>query len=168
MLILHGLYKFRPRRRAFRNDYCLSCGTPRRAVQIQTFDVLHIFWIPLVPLGFWKRWYCTTCRRQPHVFPGTRRSFKWAGFGALAVVSLGAWMVPADTGSNIGLWCFRILASLAALATLIHLLRSPKDPVLSEKLSSILPAMDSECPFCRVPLIVGPETSCPNCAVVRL
>jgi len=52
MLIINGIYRFRPKHVAFPNDYCLSCSQPRRSVQIRTFDTLHIFWIPILPLGF--------------------------------------------------------------------------------------------------------------------
>ena len=27
----------------------------------RTFDVLHVFFIPFLPLGFWKRWLCAMC-----------------------------------------------------------------------------------------------------------
>lgn len=49
---------------AFRNDYCLARGEERRAVQVRTFDVGHIFWIPILPAGFWKRWVCTVCGKD--------------------------------------------------------------------------------------------------------
>lgn len=36
VLIIHGMYRFRPKRIAFRNDYCLSCAQLQRSVQIRT------------------------------------------------------------------------------------------------------------------------------------
>ena len=79
MFIIHGAYHFWPKPVAFRDDYCLSCQSPRRSIAIRTLDVGHIFWIPVLPVGFWKHWKCISCGKDPHVNPKTRRSFLWAG-----------------------------------------------------------------------------------------
>ncbi len=112
MFITYGTYHFRPKRLAFRNDYCLSCGEARRSVQMRTFDVGHIFWIPLLPVGFWKRWICTACGHQPHISPKTRRSFKWAGLLVLLFLSAIFWAEPVTPDFVAGSWIFRIGASL--------------------------------------------------------
>ena len=52
MIIIHGVYRFAPKRRAFRNDFCLTCKAN---------------WIPLLPLGVWKKRVCSVCGRDPHV-----------------------------------------------------------------------------------------------------
>ena len=168
MLLIHGIYRFRPKRMAFRNDYCLSCGQARRSVQIRTFDAWHLFWIPLLPLGFYKRWFCTTCNRRPHVHPGTRRGFKWAGLAVLFIFGAAFWAMPLTPDILVFGWVFRIAAPLGFLLTLIHLLRAPKDPSLKEKLASIPPASDTACPFCGAALLLlSSQCSCPTCGVVR-
>src|ERR1035438_6787107 len=78
MLIVRGAFHFRPKRVAFRDDYCLSCRAPRRAVAVRTFDVGHIFWIPILPVGFWRHWVCSVCGGDPHARSKARRYFKWA------------------------------------------------------------------------------------------
>ena len=169
MLIIHGMYRFRPSRIAFRNDYCLSCAQPRRSVQIRTFDAYHIFWIPLLPLGFHKRWFCTACNKEPHVHPGTRRGFKWAGLVVLLIFSVAMWAVDDLIRENfVAGWLFRIALPLGAILTLVHLLRTHKDPSLHEKLAGIPPASDTVCPFCGAGLMVlSSQCSCPACGVVR-
>ncbi len=167
MVIIHGFYRFQPRRVAFRNDYCLSCGQARRAVQVRTFVVLHLFWIPLVPLGFWKRWSCTVCHRDPHASPKTRRSYKWAGLVVLLFFSVFFWAMPVEPDFVAGAWLVRVAAPLGAVLLFLHLLRTPQDPSLNEKLATVLPAQDLTCPFCGTPLVLGPRCSCPVCGVVR-
>jgi hypothetical protein len=76
--------------------------------------------------------------------------------------------MPVEADFVIGSWIFRILAPIGAMATFIHLQHTAKDPVLSEKLAGVMPATESVCPFCGVPLMVGSETYCPNCAVFRV
>jgi len=167
MLIISGLYRFRARRLAFRNDYCFFCAGPCRAVQIRTFDVWHIFWIPLLPLGFWKRWFCTFCGHQPHSPTKTRRPFKWAGFAVLVVLSILFWGAPTSPDFYIGSWISRIGAPIGAVLLLVHLIYTPKELTLKQSLQSIRPADDTVCPFCGTQLILGPRCSCPLCGVVR-
>jgi len=166
--IVWGVYHFRPKRLAFRNDYCLSCAAGRRAAQIRTFDAVHIFWIPLLPLGFWKRWVCTACGREPHVNPKTRRGFKWAGVFILLLFSAVSWAMPVTPDFVVGSWIFRIAAPVGAILTLVHLLRTKKEPSLMARLATIEPADDTVCPFCGAQLLMlGSQCSCPVCGVVR-
>src|ERR1039458_1806615 len=53
MRIVRGAYHFRTKPVAFRDDYCLSCGAPRRSIAVRSVDVGHIFWIPILPVLFW-------------------------------------------------------------------------------------------------------------------
>jgi len=168
MLLVHGIYRFWQKRVAFRNDYCLSCAQPRRSVQIRSFNVLHIFWIPLIPLGFWKPWYCTACGTDPHS-GGTRRSFKWLALPVLLFLAAAFWANPIDREIEIVQWAFRIGAPIGAILTLRYLLRTPDAPTLSMKLAIVSPAADTVCPFCGTTLMsLATECSCPACGVIRL
>jgi hypothetical protein len=169
LIIVWGTYRFRPRRIALRNDYCLACASACRAVQIRTFDALHLFYIPLVPMGFRRRWWCTTCGRLPHVHPGTRRGFKWAGLIVLIFLSVFSWLAPLTPDVVIFGWVLRIGGPTGALLTVHHLLRTPKDPSLKEKLAAIPPATDTVCPFCGSPLLVrSSQCPCAACGILRL
>ncbi len=167
ILIIHGLYRFRPRRLAFRNDFCLNCGQQRRSVQVRTFNAVHLFYIPIIPLGFWKRWLCSACGKEPHVLSKTRRSFKWAGLVVLVFFSVSFWIIPVDRDFVLRTWLIRVAAPIGAVLTLRHLLKTPKDPVLQEKLAMVSPANETACPFCRTQMIVGSVNQCPACGVVR-
>lgn len=169
MLIVYGIYHFLAKRTAFRNDYCLSCAQPRRSVQIRTFDVVHIFWIPLLPLGFHRRWRCATCAHSPHVHPGTRRGFKWAGLVVLLILSACFWLFPLTPDTLIVGWIFRIGGTIGAVLTFAHLMQTPADQSLKEKLAAIPPASDTVCPFCGSALVkLSSQCSCPACGVARV
>ena len=168
MLVIHGVHRFKQKPLAFRNDYCLRCGQPRRAVQVRSLDFWHLFWVPVLPLGVWKRWICTTCGHDPHVTTRTRRSFKWAGFVVLLILSVPFWAFPVDPTFVFGTWLFRIGGPIGATLTLIHLLRTSKDVSLKDRLATVQPAADTSCPFCgTLLLIVSSKCTCPNCGVVR-
>jgi hypothetical protein len=168
MLIVYGVYRWWPKRIAFRNDYCLRCGQESRAEQIRSFDVGHIFWIPILPSGFWKHWYCVKCRHDPHEFPGTRRIFKWIGLVILILLGAAFWATPVGPDFVVGSWMFRIGASVGALLTLAYLLKTPKDVSLNDRLARVQLASDGVCPFCQSQLMVSEKCVCPKCAVVRL
>jgi len=169
LLVIHGMYRFRPNRIAFRNDYCLSCAQRRRSVQIRTFDAYHIFWIPFLPPGFHKRWFCTACNQEPHVHPGTRRGFKWAGFVVLLILTAAVWAVSPEPDEPLVFhWAIRVALPLGAILTLVHLLRTSKDLSLQEKLAAIPPASDTVCPCCGATLLLlSSQASCPSCGILR-
>jgi hypothetical protein len=168
MLLIHGSYHFWPKRVAFRNDYCLSCDGPRRAIAVRTFDVGHIFWIPILPVGFWRHWVCSACNRNPHISPRIGRSIKWAGVYCFVAVSVIFWVVPPDPEFALGTWFCRVAAPAGAIVLLVRILRALKPP-LKKRLATIPPASDTVCPFCRMPLATGAgqRWSCPACGIVR-
>lgn len=169
MVIVYGIYRWKPKRLAFRNDYCLKCNAPRRAVQVRTFNVGHIFWIPLIPAGFWKNWVCTVCGRDPHASVKTRRGFKWVGLVILLLFSVLFWAMPIDPEIVAMTWIVRIAAPTGTILTLLHLLRTKKDPSLASRLATIPSATDTVCPLCGTQmLILASQCSCPACGVVRM
>lgn len=127
MFIVTGVYHWLPKPVAFRNDYCLTCAQERRAVRIRTFDVGHIFWIPVLPVGFWKHWCCSACDNDPHANPRTRRSFKWIGVVILILFSVLSWIEPVTPDSVEFTWICRIGAPLGALLVLLHVLSTPRE-----------------------------------------
>jgi predicted RNA-binding Zn-ribbon protein involved in translation (DUF1610 family) len=168
VLIVHGFYHFKRKRLAFRNDYCLWCEQPRVTVQIGMFDVWHLFWIPLLPVGYRRPWVCSSCGRRPHVNKKTRRTFQWLGLFVLLFFSVASWANPLDSDFVIGTWLMRIGGLVGAVALLVYLLRTPKDLSLAAKLAAIPPASDTVCPFCGAQLlIVSSQCRCPACGVVR-
>jgi hypothetical protein len=169
MVIIHGVYRWWPKRVAFRNDYCLSCEAPRRAIATRTFDVGHIFWIPLVPVGFWKHWSCAQCQRNPHAPTKTRRTFKWIGLVCLILLAVMFWFTEINPELRTLSWILRLLPVGGAIALLIQLLVTPAEPSLRQRLAEIPSAADTICPFCETPLMTGMGTrwSCPGCGVVR-
>lgn len=169
MMIVRGAYHFWPKRVAFRNDYCVVCDAPRRAVAVRTFDVGHVFWVPILPVGFWRHWTCSVCGRKPHTRSKLRNRLLFAGLYLLIAMSVGFWAVPADPSFELGTWVCRIAAPVGALVLLVYLLRGLKQPSLRKKLAAIPPAADTVCPFCAVPLAMGTgdRWSCPNCGAVR-
>ena len=168
--MLHGTYSFARTLVAYRNDYCLTCNRERTAYQIRTFDILHLFWLPILPLGFWKRWRCGTCGADPHASPRTRRSFKWAGVVVLFLTGLLGWAVPVREfpEDSLFFWVLRIGGPVGGLWALWATLRTPSDVDLKGMLRAVQPITDVDCPICKIPLFPSePAWRCTRCGIKR-
>ena len=170
MLVIHGTYQWGRKLVAYRNDYCLTCKAPRVAFQHRTFDVHHFFWIPILPLGLWKRWHCSVCGNDPHASLRTRRSLKWAGIAILVLMALSGWAVSPDEKPDdlVFIWAIRIGGPLAVGWAVWATLKSPPDVRLKDMLRTVSPIMDPNCPACGVMLMPEePAWRCPQCGLAR-
>ena len=145
MFNAQGVYHFAPRQTAFRNDYCLTCEAPRYAVQIRTFDVLYLHWVPILPIGFWNHWFCMSCGNQTRTNKRTRYGFKIAGLILLTILSVFFWLLPIPQippGDPAFLWTLRIATPIGTVITAIHLAICRRDKTHSELFQSVQPAAD--------------------------
>src|ERR1051325_10280802 len=131
MVVIWGVYRWWPKPVAFRNDYCIRCGSERVALHVRTVDVLHIFFIPLLPLGLYKRWRCSQCGNPPSLPPphGVRRSIKiFVLLGALAI-AVPVWLPvrTSSVGDLIGLWIGRFVFLIPAAFAVRWLRRGSVD-----------------------------------------
>jgi hypothetical protein len=62
VLVIHGHYKFFPKRVACKNAWCTSCEDETLAVGTRRILLLHVFFIPLLPLGTTTTWICGHCQ----------------------------------------------------------------------------------------------------------
>ncbi len=147
MVLIHGVYNFRPRRVAFRNDWCRRCRTVRLAVAVRSIDVLHVFWIPLVPIGAWTRWFCSTCLAQPHAPPGTRRGIKFAGVVVLGLMSTAMWASMPEAEPWL-LWLLRLGLPAVTLWMLLWAIRHRPEPDFSTALAAVHDYQGERCPVC--------------------
>lgn len=163
------MYSFNRKVVAYRNDFCLSCEATRRAYQTRSFEIFHLFFIPVLPLGFWRRWQCSVCGANPHINRRTRKSFKWAGVVILAFFAAVLWLLPSAEFEYpiAAVWLIRIGFSVAFVFALRHTLKSRPDLRLAEKLKEVIPAEDNVCPLCNGPIVIGDRWRCSHCAVER-
>ena len=178
-MLIHGRYHFRPTYTAFKNDHCRSCSAERTCVEVQTFDVVHIYWIPLVPFGTQKRWFCSTCGQDPHVRTKTRRWVKILGcvFFAITAVFLGILVVtlwldndPKDNEALIDLSVGAVAALAIGLTLGISAAKQePDTPIrLNENYENDRSSSLLDCPLCGTILVDSPQRHCPKCLVPRL
>lgn len=163
------LLHVRPREVAFRNDHCLNCEQPRLAICVRSFDVVRAGILPVVPLGFIHRWYCTTCEKLTNRSYRVHYGHKVAAVFVLAWMTMAFWLIPASAFPDLAvlLWQGRI-GTLPLLAWAWYRLRQePREPGYKEKLAQVEPYASATCPFCGVLLNNVPTWHCPQCGLER-
>ena len=172
MFVLFGTYAFSRKRIGFRNDYCLSCEGHKTSEQWQSFDAIHLFYVPVVPLGNRKRWICASCGNNPHLRVKSSKPLLVMGaiiclYGAVAGWTASLWMSPISADDMHGIWVMRLLLPLAFAGLVKSILERAPVPNLHEKLQSVPPFMGDICPYCKGKMLVGPIPHCDSCGIQR-
>jgi hypothetical protein len=161
-----GTYRFQPKVVAFRNDFCLTCNTARRAVEIRTFNVLSFRGIPLIPVGYWKRWLCTECTVPPGYNRRSRRKFAVTLAALAAAFAVIFWSLPIEP-DQVETWLFiRRISPVVMIGAIIWAVLAEGTPSTAERLTNILPAQETMCPFCQSPLLTY-NWHCSSCGIQR-
>jgi hypothetical protein len=157
MLVIHGYYRFGKKCVGVKKDYCNKCKGESVVSQMRTLDVLHIYFIPLIPIGFVKRWECSLCGKDPRVWYKVRSGIMTFFYAVvalmLAVFTVGLWFGPPDISVS-ALYCLR-LGLPAALVALIYFAfirqLSRVDPEQARRLA-VTPLDRASCIMCSTPL----------------
>lgn len=171
MLVVFGTYHFWRRLVGYREDFCLGCRAPRRAHQVRSFEAAHLFWIPLLPLGFWRRWHCAECGLNPHRRAQSSPLLKFLGAALCAVMALVMFSSPGQNARE-SLGIGAVLLAIGA-GCVFSALYAPKDLRLKDELHKLPREQGHDCAICGGNL--GPETlqgqsrvrKCQNCGVQR-
>lgn len=156
---------------AFRRDHCRSCGTNIVAERIRTLVLLTLFWIPLCPIGFRRRWLCRQCEKPPHRPPRTRRRTKILVILLCMVGVMSAFLVaPEREQPEMVLWV-ALFYGAGLLAASVWLLAHRHFPPRSHGLALLaeadLPPL-RWCPFCGEELRLQQlRAYCPQCETVE-
>lgn len=168
VILVHGMYQFAPRRLAFRNDFCLACRATRIAVQVRSFYVAHVYWIPVLPLGRWKAWVCSVCGRDPHEPVQTRRLFKVLLAIIVALMAVPLWFATPGADEATIIRVMRLVTLVAFCGALWWATRGHRAaPSLRSRLATVLPYEARTCPFCGGSLFDNPRWHCPACSLER-
>ncbi len=164
MFIVHGTYRVAPRFVAYRNDWCNHCDKPVLAQQWRSFYVGHLYWIPLVPLGFYKIWRCQICARNPRERLRTSMGFIVAGLLVCAVIFVITFLVPYSANDAALVWGIRFAAVVLVVVFARWLnsrwKESPPDRIVQ-------PLTNDRCLFCDGMMTDYPQWHCVECGLIR-
>lgn len=166
MIIFFGTYHWKQKGVGFRPDFCLCCKQETVSVQVRSFDVGHLWWIPIVPLGFRRHWRCSVCAENPR---GERTGRVLKIIGVIFLLAAGGlgWTMPAAGEDAIIVWVMRLgFPALAAAVVASFRQRRKEDAALLRRLRE-LPPMGDACPFCGQRVKPGARRSCGACGAVE-
>ncbi len=168
MHIVFGTHQFGRRTIAYRGDFCLSCDRHTISQQQRTFNVFHLYWIPLLPLGFRRHWHCIECRNDPHARVQTSQGIKILGLCAFLFFAGVSWMVPmTEPGDAPIVWSLRVVMTGLALVFTALVFHHKPNPTLAEKMGQIPRFAPQRCLACGAPLDEA-VSHCPQCDVEYL
>ena len=166
MILLGGVYKFSPKQTGFRNDHCNHCKAQHMAEQTRTLNVVHFFFVPLVPLGHSHVWRCSVCGNDPRERTKESPTLLIIGmllFGFVGLVGLAASVFgPKDRLMMLSVGGGMLMASLLCWFVL-KLQQGDKDGTDE----AVAPNRDTECPFCNGEIADGPMAQCVVCGARR-
>ena len=167
MFVIYGLYRWFPKTLGFRRDYCRACQSETVAVRVRTVKVFHVFWVPLLPVGWWSGWHCQACGKAPHAVAETRKGFKIAGAVLLALGAVSFWLapLPPDEIEPAMLWGMRIGLPVATALVVWSIFRHVDPPAFKQRLAVVRPHDGPDCLLCGGVLQLGTPTRCGACGV---
>lgn len=169
-MLLHGIYRFKEAPIAYRADHCTRCKGPTVAMQLSAFCWIHLFFIPVIPLGRHRRWTCRACGNDPRV---DARSTSSLVLVAILLALAGGtcllfWFTPAGEPGGEGIWAVRAFLTVCCLVILAWIRSYLRGPKLRDLLARVRPASRTECLLCGGALEPRNPPRCPRCGLDRL
>ncbi len=165
MLIIHGHYRLAPKLVAYRNDWCTHCDKPVLAQQWRSFYLGHVYWIPLIPLGFRKKRQCTQCGGNPRERVRASLTVIIAGLLTFLLAFVITILVPHNDDEATIVWTLRgVFGCLAALFAVWLASRSAEQPLPAKYVE---PLRNDRCLICGGRMTDFPQGHCVNCKVIR-
>ena len=164
MLLIQGQYRFGTKRASCRNDYCSHCRQQTFVEGFRSFRFLHIYWIPILPLGFATDWFCTRCRKDPAgkrpISPALAVAGLIAGLTGLTI----AFLIPGDDfdASTRGAM-FAVFGGLS-LGMLYLISRGGSAEYLASR-RNVTPLSRHVCPYCGNETLQRLVARCEQCDV---
>lgn len=172
-MIIFGTYKVARKQVAYANSFCRNCETSILAQCWRYFSLGHLFYIPLIPLGFRREWICPGCGEPPLHRYRTGRTIKWLGFlgcGSVSLLIFSALFADAEIpAEDIGMAIrITVVSGLIAAAFLWSALKHQPIATKRQILESVPETGIEACAYCQQPLkptIASQPSRCEECAL---
>jgi hypothetical protein len=162
-MLIFGHYKFFPKRTAYRADWCNACQNEGVSHQTRHLYVGHLFWIPLLPLGWYNTWRCADCQRNPRTRV-TTSPVSYVG-GIVSLILLASLFLSGELSLDpTKQWLLVAACGLGLTTMLVGLLIRLKNPPPDHPVS---PLQNTSCLICHQPLPGGEKPQCFDCGAIR-
>jgi len=166
MLLIHGIYRWAPRMTGYRDGWCNHCRQVTHALQVKTWNVFHLYWVPVLPLGRYTALHCAVCKLDPTSRVSEPPALLFIGivcFSLIFAAVMFAAFPPADQQTA---WIVRAVM-LGLIIVCAYKLRQRWKRPLPTAAAYIYP--DSLSKFCQNPLVPMHDSwYCEPCRLVRI
>lgn len=162
--ILHGHYRWGTRRAACKHEYCTICQRERMVEGYRSFRVIHLFFVPVIPLGNFTDWRCSTCGKDPYSKRPMPPWISVPGFVLGACAFVGVAIAPwedDDFQSRIIMLC--IFGALAAFSGYSLFGKRRREYLALRR--AVQPLPKDVCPLCGQPTLQRSKIRCELCRV---
>lgn len=159
-MLIWGMYEIKKLILGYRQGLCNYCNAPVLIWRRRYFRLGHLFFLPLLPLGWAECWICSQCENDPDVrYADNVRFLRGAAvFFAVTGLFLFIGSFFGAKGEDLRVLTYVGLGLLAAAAALVRYAR-PKPQPIPPKITR-----DTEhCLRCRGALQTEPHLHCPAC-----
>lgn len=162
--MIHGTYKVGRKRVACRNAYCVTCGKPRFTECFRSWLILHVFFIPILPVGIIRRWFCSSCRNEVDAGRPSRPFILLAGVVTCCVMAfVGVMMMLNGVGRDFSIGFIFIWGVLAVTFATMRKKQAYRDYIAS--VVNVEPLRTDQCPYCQSLLLAKATPRCHHCKV---
>ncbi len=164
MIVVHGVYRLASKQVGYRSDWCNHCKSRVIAWQWRSFYLGHLYWIPILPLGFYKVWLCPFCGKNPRERVRTSLAIIVAGLLLFVLMFVALLFAPNEGKEAPTFWVMRFLfGGLAAVfsAWLIYRLQEQTPQRVVE------PLRNDRCIACGGRMTDHPQWHCVECGLIR-
>ena len=162
MFVIFGSKDFSHKCVGYASDFCESCKRPAMIEKWRSFRWVHLFMVPLVPIGYRKRWSCCMCGQDPN---GEKTS-RIGNVGAALIVGLFAWFMywgGAEDGLSVSYVIFLTFLGAVSVSFLVSAIFHKSGPTEERQNATIPPVDTNNCAYCGGSLVKEPRLRCESC-----
>jgi len=159
---IYGIKRLGRKKVGYGKDHCNACEREAVVEKWRWFTWFHLFFIPVIPLGFHHEWICTLCERDSNARYKSGIYIKI--FLSLFIFGVTALLFQpgATDGIEYG-WIMKLLSALMFLASVFWLIKHKKQTSKKAFRKSITPIGTSTCLSCNEPLTLNLKLLCVPC-----
>jgi hypothetical protein len=165
MLLIWGVKRLAIKKVAYAKDSCNACEEEVIVEKWKWFSFLSFFWIPLIPIGFFHRWSCTSCGKNANA---RYKTSIWIRV-VLAILAGGLTGILFEPTSTEGISYGWLLQGGGAIMLFLALLMWIFKPTLGkskkERRLFVTPVNSYQCVYCEGVLDLGVPPRCLKCKV---
>jgi hypothetical protein len=163
-MFVHGLYHLRERRAACRNDHCMTCGAARFFLGMRSIRFYHVFFIPLLPVGWRMRYLCTICGADRKARRPSHPLVLWFGVFAGGVIAFVGLMMLLSGEEVFASWMIFGIGAVF-FAVIGFMVRRSEHREFMAAVKSVEPLPCDSCPLCHQVLAPSIKPQCHGCRI---